>query len=75
VPHEVDAVPLSTKLVFLLLGLGLGGAYAIMTLGVVSVYRASGVPNFAQGAIAMISAFTFFRMREHIGSAPPSTSS
>lgn len=55
--------------VFLLLGLGLGGAYAIMTLGVVSVYRASGVPNFAQGAVAMFSAFVFFNLRRDIGTA------
>lgn len=55
------------ELVFLLLGLGLGGAYAIMTLGVVSVYRASGVPNFAQGALAMMSAYIFFNLRDKIG--------
>lgn len=52
---------------FFLLGLGLGGCYALMALGVVSIYRASGVPNFAQGAVAMASAFTFFNLRDSVG--------
>ena len=54
---------MTRDLIFLLLGLGLGGAYSIMALGVVSVYRATGVPNFAQGAIAMIAAFSYFNLR------------
>ena len=61
---------MSRELVFLLLGLGLGGAYALLTLGVVAIYRASGVPNFAQGAVAMISAFVFFDLRDKIGWIP-----
>ena len=50
--------------VFAILGLGLGGGYAMMTLGVVSIYRASGVPNFAQGAVAMFSAYIYYSLRD-----------
>ena len=49
---------------FALLGLGLGGAYALLAIGVVTIYRGTGVPNFAQGAVAMFSAFMFFTFRD-----------
>lgn len=49
---------------FALLGLGLGGAYALLALGLVTIYRGSGVLNFAQGAVAMFSAFVFFTLRD-----------
>lgn len=49
---------------FALLGLGLGGAYALLALGLVTIYRGSGVLNFAQGAVAMFSAFVFFNLRD-----------
>ena len=52
---------------FSILGLGLGGAYALLAIGVVTVYRGTGVPNFAQGAMAMISAFVFFKLRDDSG--------
>ena len=53
-----------------ILGLGLGGAYALLTLGVVAIYRGTGVPNFAHGAVAMFSAFVFFDLRDkhHVSS-------
>lgn len=47
-----------------ILGLGLGGAYALLTLGVVAIYRGTGVPNFAHGAVAMFSALVFFDLRD-----------
>lgn len=44
-------------LLFVFLGLGAGAAYALLGLGIVVIYKGSGVVNFAQGAIAMFSAF------------------
>jgi sulfate-transporting ATPase len=48
---------------FFLLGLGGGGTYALLALGVVVTYRGSGVVNFANGAIALIGAAVFFELR------------
>jgi len=44
-------------ILFAMLGLGAGAAYALLGLGIVVTYKGSGVVNFAQGAIAMFSAF------------------
>ena len=49
---------------FALLGLGAGSVYTLMALGLVVVYRGSGVLNFAQGAMGMIGAFTFYVWRD-----------
>ncbi|GAA0997282.1 hypothetical protein GCM10009555_094550 [Acrocarpospora macrocephala] len=49
---------------FALLGLGLGGAYALLALGLVTIYRGTGVLNFSQGAVAMICAYVFFALRD-----------
>jgi ABC-type branched-subunit amino acid transport system permease subunit len=49
---------------FAILGLGAGSAYALTGLGVVLVYKGSGVVNFAQAAIAMLAAFTFAAIAE-----------
>jgi branched-chain amino acid transport system permease protein len=46
-------------LVFLFLSLPLIGAYAIFSLGLVVIYRASKVLNLAHGAMAMFSAYLF----------------
>src|SRR5687768_6116690 len=43
----------------MILGLGAGAAYALLGLGIVLVFRGSGVINFAQGAIAMWVAYVF----------------
>jgi sulfate-transporting ATPase len=45
---------------FALIGLAGGGAYALVALGVVAVYRGSGVLNFAQGAIGMVGSYVFW---------------
>lgn len=45
---------------FALLGIGSGATYALVGQGVVLIYRASGILNFAQGALAMVGAYTFF---------------
>jgi sulfate-transporting ATPase len=52
---------------FLLLGLGAGGAYSLLALGVVLVYRGSGVVNFAQGAIGLFGVAFFYELRPHTG--------
>ncbi|MFA5786881.1 MAG: branched-chain amino acid ABC transporter permease [Actinomycetota bacterium] len=43
----------------LILGLATGSIYALMALGVVIVYKATGVLNFAHGAMGMMAAFLF----------------
>lgn len=48
-------------------GIGLGGAYALLSSGVVTIYRGTGVPNFAHGAVAMFCSFLFFNMRDERG--------
>jgi branched-subunit amino acid ABC-type transport system permease component/ABC-type branched-subunit amino acid transport system ATPase component len=48
---------------FFLLGLGGGGTYALLALGVVVTYRGSGVVNFANGAVALVGAAVFFELR------------
>jgi sulfate-transporting ATPase len=45
---------------FVLVGLTAGGAYALVALGVVAVYRGSGILNFSQGAIGMIGSYVFW---------------
>jgi branched-subunit amino acid ABC-type transport system permease component len=49
---------------FLLLGIGAGAVYAAFALGLVLTYRASGVVNFAHGAMAMVPVYLFYGMRE-----------
>jgi ABC-type branched-subunit amino acid transport system ATPase component/ABC-type branched-subunit amino acid transport system permease subunit len=55
---------------FAILGFGAGAVYAVTALGVVLVYRGSGVVNFAHGAIGMVGAFIFYNHRES-GTATP----
>lgn len=45
---------------FLVLGLGPGATYALLALGVVVIYRGSGIVNFAHGGFAMIAAYVAF---------------
>jgi sulfate-transporting ATPase len=52
---------------FGLLGLGQGAAFAIAGLGLVLVYRGSGVLNFAQGAMALFGAAFFVELRDDHG--------
>jgi ABC-type branched-subunit amino acid transport system permease subunit len=46
-------------LLFSILGLGAGSAYALIALGIVLIQKGSGAVNFAQGAIAGCSAIFF----------------
>lgn len=48
---------------FTVLGLALGGAYAIAASGMVLTYTTTGVFNFAHGAVAMLSAFVYWQLR------------
>ena len=48
---------------YTLLGLVLGGVYGIAASGLVLTYTTSGIFNFAHGAIAMLSAFTYWQFR------------
>lgn len=43
-------------------GLAQGGVYALAAIGLVLIYRVSGVLNFAQGAIATVSAFVAYTL-------------
>jgi branched-chain amino acid transport system permease protein len=45
-------------------GLGQGGFFALLAVGIVIAYRGSGVINFSQGAIAMFTAFEFDSLRK-----------
>jgi ABC-type branched-subunit amino acid transport system ATPase component/ABC-type branched-subunit amino acid transport system permease subunit len=47
-----------------LLGLGNGGTFAALALALVLTYRASGVINFATGAQALYTAYTYSFLRE-----------
>jgi ABC-type branched-subunit amino acid transport system ATPase component/ABC-type branched-subunit amino acid transport system permease subunit len=44
---------------FMLLGLGSGAIYALAAQGIVVIYRGSGVLNFSQGALGLLSAALF----------------
>jgi len=48
----------------LLAGLGNGGVFAALALALVLTYRSSGVVNFATGAIALYTAYTYSWLRE-----------
>jgi ABC-type branched-subunit amino acid transport system ATPase component/branched-subunit amino acid ABC-type transport system permease component len=48
----------------LLLGLGNGAVFAALALALVLTYKSSGVINFATGAIAMFSAYTYASLRK-----------
>jgi len=52
---------------FAVLGLGLGGMYSLAALGIVVIYRGSGVINFAQGAMATAAAFMAWELQENAG--------
>jgi len=57
------------------LGLGAGALIASIALGVVLIYRGSGVINIATGAIAMLAAYVFWAFRTgyfgfHLSNAP-----
>lgn len=56
---------------FVLLGLGPGAVFGLLALGIVQIYRGSGVLNFAHGAMAMTAAFVFVDLRDNLGLPGP----
>jgi sulfate-transporting ATPase len=54
-------------LLFAIIGLGTGAIYSLSALGVVLIYRGSGVINFAHGAIGMIGVLVFVKLQQVIG--------
>ncbi len=54
---------MQTFLQYTILGLVVGGVYFIAASGLVVTYTTSGIFNFAQGAIAMLAAFTYWQVR------------
>lgn len=55
---------MSEHLTFLALGLGSGAVIALLALGVLVTYRASGVINFAHAALGMYLAFVYYEFRQ-----------
>jgi ABC-type branched-subunit amino acid transport system ATPase component/ABC-type branched-subunit amino acid transport system permease subunit len=54
---------MTTYLQFLLLGLGSGAVFGALAMALVVTYRSSGVINFATGAIAMFTAYSYASLR------------
>jgi ABC-type branched-subunit amino acid transport system ATPase component/branched-subunit amino acid ABC-type transport system permease component len=52
---------------FALLGIGTGGIYALLAIGIVLIYRGSGVVNFANGGFALVGAACYFDFRDELG--------
>jgi branched-subunit amino acid ABC-type transport system permease component len=50
-------------LIYAIFGLGSGGIIALIAAGLVVGYRGSGVVNFAQGGIAMYTAYLYYDLR------------
>jgi branched-chain amino acid transport system permease protein len=48
---------------FLVVGLGIGAAYAALSMALVTTYRGTAVINIAQGAMAMWSAYVYATLR------------
>ncbi len=47
---------------FTIIGLSVGGVYALAALGIVLIYRTTGVLNFAHGAMGMFSTFVAWQV-------------
>ena len=50
---------MSEIIVFVIVGLTAGAVYSLAGVGLVLTYRTSGLLNFAQGAVATVSAYLF----------------
>ena len=62
-------------LTYTILGLVTGAVYGIAASGLVLTYTTSGIFNFAQGAMAMLAAFTYWQFRYGWNWPAPSRSS
>src|SRR5213594_4061288 len=47
---------------FTVIGIALGGIYALAAIGLVLIYRVSGVLNFAHGAVGMFATFVAYQV-------------
>jgi ABC-type branched-subunit amino acid transport system permease subunit len=65
--HPRDWNLVESLLLYILLGVGAGGVYAILALGVTVIFKGSGVVNFAQAAIAMFAGFCYIDLRGPAG--------
>jgi branched-chain amino acid transport system permease protein len=54
---------------FLILGIALGGIYSLPAVGTIVLYRATGVLNFASGAIGAVCALVAFTVTKEWGGA------
>jgi branched-chain amino acid transport system permease protein len=54
----------------LISGLTTGAVYALLAIGVVLIFRASGIVNFAQGEIMMVSAYAYVLVSDSADAAP-----
>src|SRR5436190_13353491 len=52
---------------FTVIALVLGGLFALAAIGLVLIYRVSGVLNFAHGAVAMFSTFIAYQVSVQSG--------
>jgi ABC-type branched-subunit amino acid transport system ATPase component/branched-subunit amino acid ABC-type transport system permease component len=59
---------------FAILGTTSGGAYTLLAVGVIVVFRASGVVNFANSAIAVGAGYAFYELRLHHVPVPTAVS-
>ena len=57
---------MTTFVKFLILGLGAGAAYALFAQGLVLIYKASSIVNFAQGAIGLLGAYVYYELRDDV---------
>src|ERR1041384_2022561 len=55
---------------FIVIGLTTGAIYAMAALGLVLTYRTSGIFNFGHGAVAMMSTYAFYSLRQHLPTMP-----
>lgn len=51
------------SLAYLFIGMGAGGFYALLAIGIVVAFKGSGVINFAHGAMAVFCGFQFHYLR------------
>jgi len=54
---------------FFFFGITAGSAYALLGLGIVLIYRGSGVLNFSQGAVGFFGLAAFHEARPSMGTA------
>ena len=52
---------------FLVAGIAVGALYALVALGFVVIYKATGVINFAQGALLLLGAYFTYAFRDQVG--------